>query len=166
MLRKDHRALNSLNKWSSESPRACFWAREECSEEQLLASVQLGFVWLGSSASEKDLGVMVSSDLGTSHRLPGSQEGQQHPRLCQQHPRQQIKGSNYFFLLGIHETAPRIRHPVLAPGQEQGQSCRTSPGEGQGLAHGSVTRYWRTKAYSSSRRDSLRDLAADIQNLW
>jgi len=51
----------------------------------------LGAAWPGSSAAEKDLRVVVSSDLGTSHSLPGSQEGQQRPRLGQQRPRQQIE---------------------------------------------------------------------------
>lgn len=41
------------------------------------------------------------------HSLPDSQGGQQHHG-------QQI--TNYFLLLGIHETTPRIWHPVLAPG--------------------------------------------------
>lgn len=62
--------------------------------------------WLGSSAAEKDVGV-VNSDLGTSHSLPDRQGGQQHHG-------QQI--TNYFLLLGIHETAPRIWYPVMAPG--------------------------------------------------
>ena len=77
---------------------------------------RLGAAWPGSSAAEKDLRMVVSSDLGTSHSLPGSQEGQQRPGLGQQHPRLQTKGSHYFLSLGIHETAPRIWHPVLAPG--------------------------------------------------
>lgn len=62
---------------------------------------------------------MVNSDLGTSHSLPYSQGGLQHHG-------QQI---SYFLLLGIHETVPRVWHPVLAAGWEHVESDRTSPGE-------------------------------------
>lgn len=80
------------------SPLQCYRLQEE---------------WLENCSAERDLGVLVNSQLDMSHL--GSQEGQWHPGLYQELCGQKDQGRDCAPVLGTAEATPRVLCPVLAP---------------------------------------------------
>ena len=112
---------------------------------------RLGVDQLGSSAAQKDLGVLVDNKLSMSQwtMCPCGQEGQWYPGVHSEEPGQQVKGGYPPHLLCPGEATPGVLCPVLGSpfqerqgttGESSAKGYKDDEGTGASLLWGKVER--------------------------